>query len=279
MRHEQNAPHPHRAWPGRLRAQLSFANVAAGLALFIALGGTAAAAVTLDRDSVGSPQIRTDAVRSPEIRADAVRSPEIKADAVRSSEIKADAVRSSEIRDASVNIGDISTGAQNALRAEVRFAENDNSGADPVEECQAQVVTECPDVLALALTSQAAARTAPGNPSTPTPAPGPSSTEPDRNWLVQAKLEIAVNNGLGLQGVTCGLVNRSLTGQAAVLDEAALFVQREQSDIENVTLSTVVKKRAGNPTLALRCDSPDGREVIATHAKIIAVEVGDVDGP
>ena len=279
MTYEQNDPRPHRTWPARLRGHLSFGNVAAGLALFIALGGTAAAAVTLDRDSVGSPQIRTDAVRSAEIKADAVRSPEIKADAVRSSEIKADAVRSSEIRDAGVNIGDISTGAQNALRAEVRFAENDNSGADPVQECQAQVVTECPDVLALALTSQVAARTAPGNPSTPAPAPGPSSTEPDRNWLVQAKVDIAVNNGVGFQGVTCGLVNRALTGQAAVLDEASLLIQREQSEVENIALTTVVKKRAGNPTLALRCDSPDGREVIASQAKIIAVETGDVDGP
>src|SRR5262249_3487667 len=57
------------------------------LALFVALGGTAAAVTQLPRDSVGSPQIRTDAVRSPEIAKDAVRSPEIAKDAGRAPEI------------------------------------------------------------------------------------------------------------------------------------------------------------------------------------------------
>ena len=46
------------------RQPLSYANVVASLALFVALGGTAAAAVTLDRDSVGSREIRDGAVRS-----------------------------------------------------------------------------------------------------------------------------------------------------------------------------------------------------------------------
>ena len=70
------------------------------LALFVALGGTAAAAITLPRDSVGVVQIRADAVRSPEIQGDAVRSsgdrsatpcaaPRSRRDAVRSSEIRA----------------------------------------------------------------------------------------------------------------------------------------------------------------------------------------------
>jgi hypothetical protein len=36
------------------KKQASYANVIASLALFIALGGTATAAVTLGRDSVGS---------------------------------------------------------------------------------------------------------------------------------------------------------------------------------------------------------------------------------
>ena len=81
----------------RLRSRLSYANVTASLALFVALGGTAAAAVTLPRDSVGARQIRTDAVRSPEIRKEAVRSAEITEDAVRSPEITKDAVRQPEI--------------------------------------------------------------------------------------------------------------------------------------------------------------------------------------
>jgi hypothetical protein len=61
----------------RLRAQLSFANMTAGLALFVALGGTAA---------VGSP------------------------------EIKAEAVGSTEIQDNGVGLTDISASARNALQ-------------------------------------------------------------------------------------------------------------------------------------------------------------------
>ena len=52
----------------RLRGRLTYANVTASLALFIALGGTSYAAITLPRNSVGSKQIRAGAVRSADIR-------------------------------------------------------------------------------------------------------------------------------------------------------------------------------------------------------------------
>jgi len=52
----------------RLRERLTFANVTAGLALFIALGGTSYAAITLPRNSVGANQIRTGGVRSSEVK-------------------------------------------------------------------------------------------------------------------------------------------------------------------------------------------------------------------
>ena len=48
----------------RIRHHMSFANVVALIALFIALGGGAYAAVSLPRDSVGTVQIRDGAVRS-----------------------------------------------------------------------------------------------------------------------------------------------------------------------------------------------------------------------
>jgi hypothetical protein len=57
----------------RLRSRLSYANVTATLALFIALGGTGYAAITLPRDSVGAKQIRSKAVRSSEIRNRAIK--------------------------------------------------------------------------------------------------------------------------------------------------------------------------------------------------------------
>src|SRR5439155_10908263 len=52
----------------RLQGRLTYANVTATIALFIALGGTSYAALRLPRNSVGSAQIRAGAVRSSEVK-------------------------------------------------------------------------------------------------------------------------------------------------------------------------------------------------------------------
>jgi hypothetical protein len=57
----------------RLRAGLTYANLTATIALFVALGGTSYAALTLPRNSVGSTQIRKNAVGSSEIRDRTIR--------------------------------------------------------------------------------------------------------------------------------------------------------------------------------------------------------------
>ena len=80
----------------RLRSRLSYANVTASLALFIALGGTGYAAVTLPRNSVGSAQLRNNAVGAKEIRRGAVRS--------------------GEIRNRSIRLSDLSTKTRTSLR-------------------------------------------------------------------------------------------------------------------------------------------------------------------
>ncbi len=54
--------------PRRIRDRLTYANVTATLALFIALGGSSYAALKLPRNSVGSQQIRTGAVASSEVK-------------------------------------------------------------------------------------------------------------------------------------------------------------------------------------------------------------------
>jgi hypothetical protein len=74
----------------RLSARLSYANVVATVALFVALGGGAYAAVALPRNSVKAKQIAKNAVRA--------------------SEIKSGAVRSSEVRNGSLLAGDFATG-------------------------------------------------------------------------------------------------------------------------------------------------------------------------
>jgi hypothetical protein len=53
----------------RLRARLTYANVIATLALFLALGGTSYAALKLPKNSVGSKQLKANAVTTAKVKA------------------------------------------------------------------------------------------------------------------------------------------------------------------------------------------------------------------
>jgi hypothetical protein len=68
----------------RIKRHLTFANVVATLALFIALGGSSYAAVRLSANSVGSRQIKRDAVKESEIAKSAVESEEVRNGSLRS---------------------------------------------------------------------------------------------------------------------------------------------------------------------------------------------------
>jgi hypothetical protein len=57
----------------RLTGKLTFANVMAVTAVFIALGGTAIAVTQLPKDSVGAKQIKAGAVRSTEVKTSRCR--------------------------------------------------------------------------------------------------------------------------------------------------------------------------------------------------------------
>jgi len=117
----------------RIRNQLSYANVAATLALFFALTGTAAAAVTLARDSVGAEHIQ--------------------ADAVGSSEIRADAVRSQEILDESIALADLTPGARTSLDApRVRVDNGEGDRLLPVSTCFDRAsLLDCSNLMAVHL--------------------------------------------------------------------------------------------------------------------------------
>jgi hypothetical protein len=82
----------------QLRSKLSFANVTAILALFVALGGTGYAAVTLPRNSVGSAQIKSGSVGS--------------------AELKSSAVTSRAIRNRTIMLSDLSPSARISLRGQ-----------------------------------------------------------------------------------------------------------------------------------------------------------------
>ena len=69
-----------------LRERLTFSNVISLTALFVALGGSAYAA--LDRNSVGTPQLKKNAVTAAKIGANAVTTAKIKKQAVTGGKIK-----------------------------------------------------------------------------------------------------------------------------------------------------------------------------------------------
>jgi hypothetical protein len=90
----------------RLRKRLTFANLTSLLALFVALGGTSYAAI-----SVGSAEIRTGAVGKSEIRTGAVGKSEIRSGAVGKSEAKSNSIGRSEISTNGVGKSEIADGA------------------------------------------------------------------------------------------------------------------------------------------------------------------------
>jgi hypothetical protein len=71
----------------RLLSRLTYSNLLATLAIFIALGGTSYAVLEVPRNSIGALQIKPRAVGSSEIRANAVRSRQVKSRSLRLSDL------------------------------------------------------------------------------------------------------------------------------------------------------------------------------------------------
>ena len=76
-----------------IRSRLTYANVMATIAVFIALGGTGYAALTLPRNSVGSKQLRKGSVGTSELRTGAVRSKDIRNRTIRLTDVSRPARR------------------------------------------------------------------------------------------------------------------------------------------------------------------------------------------
>jgi hypothetical protein len=109
----------------RARRRLTFANTTSTLALFVALGGTSYAAISLPANSVGTSQIRTGGVGKSEVgaytigaselRTGGVGAKEILTNAVGASEVRPSAIDSDELRDKGIEAGDLSDVAKTAL--------------------------------------------------------------------------------------------------------------------------------------------------------------------
>ena len=229
-----------------IRDRLSYANVTASLALFVALGGTATAAITLPRDSVGPRQIQADAVRSPELAKDAVRSPEI----------RAEAVRSVELADGGIRLEDLADGARNALQgaagpagpqgpagpsgtSQVRITEDD---AIPVPSCDEFSARNCSSLASLT--------------------PGLSDT------LVHAKFSLSGSFGLR---TSCALTQGLL--EQTTLDTADQLGLNVDFGNEQVSLTGIAGPIG---FVSVRCTEEDGSALTVNDLKLTALAVDDV---
>jgi hypothetical protein len=95
-----------------MKPKLSYANVAATLALFIALtGATAYAATKLPDKSVGEFQLRSGAVTAQKIRKNAITAPKIKAEAVKQGKIANGSITAAKLTQGSVANSSLQEGA------------------------------------------------------------------------------------------------------------------------------------------------------------------------
>jgi hypothetical protein len=94
-----------------IRNHLSFANAISMIALFVALGGSSIAAISLSKNSVGTKQIKKNGVRAIDISRNAVGASEIRSNAVAGGDIVDNGVGGADIADNGVGGADIADNA------------------------------------------------------------------------------------------------------------------------------------------------------------------------
>lgn len=132
---------PSKSLFARSARYLTFSNIVACMALFIALGGISYAAVTLPKNSVGAKQIKKNAVASSEIKRNAVSASEIKSSAVTSGDIKNEAVTGSDVNEST--LGNVPSASTTADRVFVTQKVN-SSASDAVEATARAAAAEVP---------------------------------------------------------------------------------------------------------------------------------------
>jgi hypothetical protein len=85
-----------------VRPRLTYANVTATLALFVALGGGAYAAATLPRNSVGTRQLKRGAVTTAKLHKRAVTNSKLRKNAVTSSKVRNNSLTGSDINESTL---------------------------------------------------------------------------------------------------------------------------------------------------------------------------------
>jgi hypothetical protein len=85
-----------------LRERLTYANVMATVAMFLALGGGAWA---LSQNSVGTRQLKPNAVRSSDVRNEALRGVDLRPNAITGPKVAPDSLTGANIDEGSLNLG------------------------------------------------------------------------------------------------------------------------------------------------------------------------------
>jgi hypothetical protein len=97
-----------------IRERLTYANVMATLALFVALGGVGYAAVRLPRDSVGPKQIKEDAVKASELAPNSVDSFNVIDGAIAGNDILPNTIGGNQIAGGAIGSAEIADGGVGA---------------------------------------------------------------------------------------------------------------------------------------------------------------------
>jgi hypothetical protein len=130
----------------RFAKHLTFSNVVACLALFIALGGVSYAAVKLPKNSVGAKQIKKNAVTESKIKRSAVTGAKIKSKTVRGSDLGDNTVTGTQINEAA--LGEVPSAASaGSARNRFTFVKRVNAtAADNDQNVARAAATEVPIV-------------------------------------------------------------------------------------------------------------------------------------
>ena len=95
----------------QIRKRITYANVMSSLAVFLVLGGGAAVAAGLGKNSVGTGQIKRNAVKVGKLAPEAVRAGKLAKNAVPTNRLRNNAVSNEKIADGAVTEGKIGDGA------------------------------------------------------------------------------------------------------------------------------------------------------------------------
>lgn len=100
-----------------MRPKLTYANVMATIAVFVALGGVSYAAIKLPKNSVGSKQIKKNAVVGAKIKKGAITGDKIANGTITGTNIKAGSLTGSDIANTTVTGANINQATLNSVRA------------------------------------------------------------------------------------------------------------------------------------------------------------------